>query len=77
MADDGDIMFMLGEIKQRCVGIENHLATLNSKVAKHETELSGIRLTAAKIGGMILVVTGVFGFAWSIVADFLKAKIGL
>lgn len=72
--DHGDVMYMLGEIKAELRGINLHLHALNSKVAKHETELNGIRLTAAKIGGIILVVTGIASVAWVFVFDWLKDR---
>jgi hypothetical protein len=75
--ENNQVMYMLGQIDAKVEGIQVHLAALNSKVAKHETELNGIRLTAAKIGGMILVVAGIASVAWSFFFDWLRRLLGI
>jgi hypothetical protein len=73
----GDVMYKLGKIEGSLQSIDGRLEVLNSKVAKHEVEMTAVRLVAAKFGGIVISVTAVFGFAWAFLAEYLKAKVGL
>jgi hypothetical protein len=77
MTDDRNIMYMLGQIDSKLDATNEHLKTLNGKVAAHEKELSTIRIAYAKFGGIVMVVSAGFGLAWTLVGDFIKAKLGL
>jgi hypothetical protein len=75
--DHGDVMYKLGKIEGTLQSIDDHLAALNSKVAKHEQEMSSVRLAAAKFGGIVITVTAALGFAWTFLAQYVKMKLGI
>jgi len=71
------IMFLLGEIKGEMKGIKNQLTKLNSRVDSHSKHINKVELLMAKFGGIVLIVTGALAFMWSLVASWVRMKIGL